>query len=144
MVFLYYFFSFRKKQSCANLQLIKYMNGMKAKKCEQTRMQLCDRRYLDIEHVNNFISQRLQVGNLAKVISTKYAFIDYILCLKMILYEMSLSHLRIFPKDKIRVFFRNSMFWCNIIHFFKFTYLTYFYSDVGLYFIINWSKMQIV
>lgn len=36
------------------------------------------------------------------------------------------------------------MFWCNIIHFFKFTYLTYFYSDVGLYFIINWSKMQIV
>lgn len=117
MFFLYYFF-FRKKQSCANLQLIKYMNGMKAKKCEQTRMQLCDRRYLDIEHVNNFISQRLQVGNLAKVITTKYAFIDYILCLKMILYEMSLSHLRIFPKDKIRVFFRNSMFWCNIIHFF--------------------------
>lgn len=37
------------------------MNGMKAKKCEQTRMQLCDRRYLEIEHVNNFISQRLQV-----------------------------------------------------------------------------------
>lgn len=51
----------KKKQSCANLQLIEYMNGMKAKKCEQTRMQLCDRRYLDIEHVNNFISQRLQV-----------------------------------------------------------------------------------
>lgn len=51
----------KKKQSCANLQLIKYMNGMKAKKCEQTRMQLCDRRYLEIEHVNNFISQRLQV-----------------------------------------------------------------------------------
>lgn len=43
------------------------MNGMKAKKCEQTRMQLCDRRYLEIEHVNNFISQRLQVGNLAKL-----------------------------------------------------------------------------
>ncbi|XP_052682764.1 uncharacterized protein LOC128163260, partial [Crassostrea angulata] len=51
----------KKKRSCANLQLIEYMNGMKARKCEQTRMQLCDRRYLDIEYVNNFISQRLQV-----------------------------------------------------------------------------------
>lgn len=74
---LLYFF-FRKKRSCANLQLIEYMNGMKARKCEQTRIQLCDRRYLDIEYVNNFISQRLQVGNLAKVISTKYVFIFFV------------------------------------------------------------------
>lgn len=62
----------------------------------------------------------------------------------MILYEMLLSYLRIFLKDKIRVFFRNSMFLCNIIYFFKFIYLMYFYLDVGLYFIINWLKMEIV
>lgn len=73
-------FSFRKNKCCANLQLIKYMKSMKASKYEQTRMQLCDRRYSDIDLMNNFISQKLQVRHSMVIISLKNVFcVEFIL-----------------------------------------------------------------
>lgn len=47
------------------------MKSMKATKHAQTRVQLCDRRYSDIDLMNNFISEKLQVRNLMVIISLK-------------------------------------------------------------------------
>lgn len=66
-----YNFSFRKNKFSADLQPIKYMKSMKATKHAQTRVQLCDRRYSDIDLMNNFISEKLQVRNLMVIISLK-------------------------------------------------------------------------
>lgn len=64
-------FSFRNNKFSADLHLIKYIKSMKATKHVQTRVQLCDRRYSDIDLMNNFISQKLQVRHLMVIISFK-------------------------------------------------------------------------
>lgn len=73
-----YNFSFRKNKFSADLQHIKYMKSMKATKHAQTRVQLCDRRYSDIDLMNNFISQKLQVRNSMVIISLKKCVLCWI------------------------------------------------------------------